>query len=227
MERRGLSQEGLKLIACAAMLIDHIGAVFVPGYGMRIIGRISFPIYCFLLAQGAEHTRNPRKYALRLALGALLAEIPYDLLFYGGIDPAHQSVMVTLLVGLVTLRVMKRWPGLAIPAAVAGFALAEAAKASYGGWGVALIVLLSLTARLPRRKLLLAVGMGLIFLGMGSVRLPGWGIPIQLFGLGALIPIGCYSGEKATAHPVIRWGFYLFYPLHLLALLMIRRLTGA
>lgn len=61
--RRSLSQESLKLIACVTMLLDHIGAVFLPGYytyyALRILGRLSFPIYCFLLVEGAHHTRNP------------------------------------------------------------------------------------------------------------------------------------------------------------------------
>ena len=61
MKIRCLPQEGLKLIACAAMLLDHIGAVFCSGIGLRIIGRIAFPIYCFLLAEGIHYTREPRK----------------------------------------------------------------------------------------------------------------------------------------------------------------------
>ena len=52
-KKRGLSQEGLKLIACVTMLIDHIGAAFVPVLWLRVVGRIAFPIYCFLLAEGA------------------------------------------------------------------------------------------------------------------------------------------------------------------------------
>ena len=53
-KKTGLSQEGLKLIACVTMLIDHIGAAFVPSMlWLRVVGRIAFPIYCFLLAEGA------------------------------------------------------------------------------------------------------------------------------------------------------------------------------
>ena len=72
-KKQGLSQEGLKLIACVTMLIDHIGAAFVPWMWLRMVGRIAFPIYCFLLAEGAFYTRNPRRYGARLAVGALLA----------------------------------------------------------------------------------------------------------------------------------------------------------
>ena len=58
--KSGISQEGLKLMACVTMLIDHIGAIFFPYISwFRIIGRISFPIYCFLLAEGIHYTRSP------------------------------------------------------------------------------------------------------------------------------------------------------------------------
>ena len=59
--RKFLSQEWLKVIACFTMLADHIGAVFFPRlYWLRIVGRLAFPIYCFLLAEGAAHTGNPK-----------------------------------------------------------------------------------------------------------------------------------------------------------------------
>ena len=97
MKKRGLSQEMLKLIACLTMLIDHVGATVIlelfgttPSLGlywlywaMRIVGRMAFPIYCFLLAEGAHYTRNPKQYALRLAIGVVLSELPFDFAFWG------------------------------------------------------------------------------------------------------------------------------------------------
>ena len=102
MQKRGLSQEGLKLIACITMLVDHIGAVFFPFTAwFRIIGRIAFPIYCFMLAEGVYHTKNPRKYGLRLLIGALLSEALYDCTFYGGFNWHYQNVMLALLIGFI------------------------------------------------------------------------------------------------------------------------------
>lgn len=108
MEKRGISQEELKLIACATMLLDHIGMAFCSGIGLRIIGRVAFPIYCFLLAEGVHYTRSPKKYFLRLLIGAALAEIPFDLLVFGKLSLAYSSVMVTLLLGFLFAQAAKR-----------------------------------------------------------------------------------------------------------------------
>lgn len=211
MRRNGLSQEWLKGIACAAMLIDHIGVVFLPWVGLRVIGRMAFPIYCFLLCEGAAHTRDPWRYGLRLAVGALLAEAPYDFLFYGDWNWAHSSVMVTLLLGLPAVLCIKRaqrgrWWLLAAVAAL----LAELLGADYGGFGILMMLLFALPAATPIRVL----AMVLICLAAGE--------PIQLFALLSLIPIGLYSGKKSTDSKVLQWAFYLFYPAHLLVLLIMK-----
>ena len=101
----GLSGSTLKLIAIVTMLIDHVGAALVyrmmlayidrggaentSVYGrmliiywvMRMIGRIAFPIFCFLMVEGFQKTHNKWKYAMRLGGFALLSEIPFDLAF--------------------------------------------------------------------------------------------------------------------------------------------------
>ena len=77
MEKHGLSQEGLKLFACVVMLIDHVGAVLFPQhFWMREVGRLAFPIFCFLLSEGVHYTRSPGRYVLRLTIGAAISELP-------------------------------------------------------------------------------------------------------------------------------------------------------
>ena len=85
-----LKEAGIRthiIVCCAAaltMLIDHIGAIFFPTVAMyRIIGRIAFPLYAFLLAEGVRRTKSPGGYGFRLTLGAVLAEWPFDVLFFG------------------------------------------------------------------------------------------------------------------------------------------------
>jgi hypothetical protein len=77
----------LKIIAIIAMFIDHTGAILIPRYHAaywpcRFIGRLAFPIFAFLLVEGFHHTRNVKKYLLRLGIFALISEIPYDIGFY-------------------------------------------------------------------------------------------------------------------------------------------------
>lgn len=223
MRERGLSQEALKGIACLTMLLDHIGATMVQGYTLRIIGRIAFPIFCFLMAEGAFYTKNPYQYGLRLVIGMLLSEIPFDLALRGNLTWAYQSVMVTLLLGFLTVEITQhsRLDIIKLLAVAGGFALAEWANTDYGGYGVLLIVLFSQT----RGKLWLQTVMVAMFAWMmNSIRIPvfGYMIPIEMFAVFAMIPIALYSGKKATSNRGVQWGFYLFYPFHLTALLFIK-----
>ena len=226
VEKRGLSQEALKAIACVTMLLDHIGATMVQGYTLRIIGRVAFPIFCFLMAEGAFYTKNPRKYCFRLVVGMLLSEIPFDLAFRQKLTWEYQSVMVTLLIGFLVVEILQntRFDLIKLLAVGGGFALAEWANTDYGGYGVLLVVLFSQS----RGKLWLQTVLVALFAWMmNSIRIPvfGYFIPIEMFAVFAMIPIALYSGRKATSGKVVQWGFYLFYPVHLTVLIFVRMLV--
>lgn len=92
----------LKIIAIVTMLIDHTAAVLLGNNMiMRMIGRIAFPIFIFLLIEGAIHTRSKMKYALRLCLFALISEIPFDLAFSNeAFFFGYQNVFFTLAIGM-------------------------------------------------------------------------------------------------------------------------------
>lgn len=222
MREKVFSQEGLKIMACVTMLIDHIGATLIPNMNLRIIGRLAFPIYCFLLVEGIWHTRDVKKYAGRLAIGALLSEVPFDLLFFGRITWSYQSSMVTLLLGLAAVFWGRQKKNYWLPFAVCFF-VAEFLNTDYGGWGVALICMFAITEEMPHRYWLQLAGMALVFWCMDSYVLTfgSFRIPIQFFGLPALIPIWLYSGKKLTHNWVAQWMFYLFYPVHLMVLLLL------
>ena len=245
MKKLSVSQEGLKLIASLTMLIDHIGAVIVYSLyysawsagdyarsnqlaqiyqTMRIIGRIAFPIYCFQLVEGFHYTKDLKKYCTRLAVGMVLAEIPFDLCISGYIDWSSCSVMVTLLLGCLMMAGMKGmkgfWKLLAIPPF---WFIAEQLGTDYGGHGILLIAMLALTKGLPREKLWRALGF-VVFLWFGvTVKVGPLEFPMELFGLIGLIPMFCYDGRKLTHNKWVQWGFYLFYPVHLLILWILER----
>ena len=219
MNHKTLSQEGLKLIACVTMLIDHVGSLFFPqNLWLRIIGRLAFPIYCFLLAEGAHYTKNPVKYALRLFAGLLLAEIPFDLALYGSLSWAHQSVMFTLLLAFLMAMVMKKLPLIGKALAVIPFYLAaELLHTDYGGLGILMAAVFIISRELPESLLFQTTGVLLVNLSYVSRSF------IQPFASLAMVPIALYSGKKASRSKLLQWAFYLFYPAHLLVLWLISR----
>ena len=224
--KKPIPQEGLKLLACGAMLVDHWALLFGKSIWFRALGRLAFPIYCFLISEGLAHTRNRRRYFGRLALMALVTEPIYDLAFYPRAIWQGQNALWTLLLGGLLLDrleqgrepVEKLFWFLLLPLC------GELLGVSYGAWGILLIALFGLTRGQTEAVLSQTLGMALLSLCMGSIPISvlGWNLQVQLFSLFAMVPIGLYSGRKSTKSPWVSRAFYLFYPLHLLALLGIR-----
>ena len=227
--KKPIPQEGLKLLACGTMLVDHWALLFGKDLWFRALGRLAFPIYCFLISEGMAHTRNRRRYFGRLALMALVTEPIYDLAFYPRAIWQGQNVLWTLLLGGVLLDRLEQARGpleklfwfLLIPL------VGELLGVSYGLWGILLIALFGLTRGQPGEILSQTMGMALLSLCMGSIPIAvlGMNIPVQLFSVFAMVPIGLYSGRKSTKSPWVSRAFYLFYPLHLLVLTGILRLS--
>lgn len=214
--RRIFRQEELKILACLTMLIDHIGAVLFPDLLiLRVIGRLAFPLYGFLLVQGVRYTSNRLNYGIRLTLGLLLAELPYDFTFYGGVTWYHQSVMVTLFLAYLML-VWMRHSNPVLPLMVC-FVLAELAACDYGGLGIAMIWMFAVTEQEKWCWTTRIVGLFVIFSQIPSVKIPiaDISVPAQLAGMFALIPMVLYSGGKKGSGKWSQLLFYLFYPAHL------------
>lgn len=113
MTKRGITANTLKWIAVVTMLIDHFGMTIyghIPGCSywtyrmLRYIGRIAFPIYCFLLVEGFFHTKDLKKYIRRCFVFALLSEIPFDLANSGTLfSMQSQNVYFALTTGLMMM----------------------------------------------------------------------------------------------------------------------------
>ena len=230
---KGLSQEGLKILACVTMLVDHAALLFGGSPWLRVIGRLAFPIYCFLLTEGIRHTRDVRRYLSRLLFAAIVSEPIYDLVLYPCVGIwQHQNVLWTLALGCTMLWCMTMiHKPVAKLAVMLLFALAaQLVRASYGSSGIYMIALFALCRGMPEGKWVLAAGLLVINWLMGSftVSVFGLDVPVQLFAELALVPIFLYSGEKRTRLKAVSWGFYLFYPAHLLLLWGIAQcVTGA
>ena len=230
--RRGLSGTALKYIACGTMLLDHIGASCLENgflnstaappvldtldLALRLIGRVSFPIFCFLLVEGFVHTRNVRRYISRLLLFGLVSEVPFDLAFFR--TPFHwedQNVYWTLALGVLAMAALQHfspqdgpadWRGLLCAGGCAVLALL--AGTDYNAIGVLIICALYLT-RADRRQQCI----------VGAVL-----FAFELTAPLAFVFIWHYNGQRGRCGKALQRGFYLFYPVHLALLACITNL---
>ena len=219
----------LKLIAVCTMFIDHMGDTLFPGVmWLRCIGRVAFPIFCFLIAEGCVHTHDRKKYALRLLVFALLSEIPFNLMTGRAVwNPYDQNVLWTLLLGAAVCWIMdgvlkrRTAPAFVLigAARVAAVWLLEVFCTDYGGWGMLLVAMFYGVRRAPygQAAKMAAQAVGLAFFCIGVMG----GVTIELWALTALVPIWLYNGQRGFSHKAVQYGFYAFYPLHILILSLI------
>ncbi len=142
------SGQGLKLLAIAAMTLDHLAWAFVPGeslpgMALHTVGRITAPVMCFLLVEGFRHTGSPKRYALRLAVFALVSQPAYALFSSGTLVFGRFNMMWTLLICLMALWI--RESSFPPSARLLGLA-ATALAAEAGDWGVWALVMTLLFA---------------------------------------------------------------------------------
>lgn len=207
----------LKWIAVLTMVIDHVGAILFPDQiWMRVIGRVAFPVYAYCLAEGFRYTSDYRRYLGRLALFAILSEIPFDLAFYGvPFSFAHQNVFFTLTLGLILLWVLERFREqllLCAGAFVVLCFLAQALHMDYGAGGLLMVF----AFYLARQGTSPWIGWGIFVF----INLFGYAGGLQWAAIIALLPIGLYSGKAGKKKQRF---FYWIYPLHLLLLWVIEK----
>lgn len=203
----------LKCIAIVSMALDHTGAVLYPSQiWLRCLGRIAFPIFCFLIVEGFFHTHDVRRYMGRLGVFALISEIPYDLAFRGvPLEYAHQNVFFTLLIGIGMMVLLERnreWPVKAVILLLAMW-LAVLTRSDYNFRGVLLIFVFYIFHE--SRWLAVTAGGLWNFLYQGV---------IQKYGVLSVLPLALYNGERGRK---MKYFFYIFYPAHLLLLYGISR----
>ena len=228
-KHRVLSGSVLKLIAVITMLIDHTGYVFyafpvfraplftVLGetvtlyFILRKIGRLAFPIYCFLIGEGLRHTRNQVKYLLRLLIFAIISEIPFNLMVSGNfLCETNQNVFFTLFLGALAIYFYRNIKNDLLKALLmlAATGVAAILEADYGVAGMAAIVALYFLREHP--------------IAQAIVGYPLFGGGV--YAIAAFVPISMYNGQRGfIKHPVLQYCFYLFYPLHILLLVGIKK----
>ena len=217
----------LKMIGIIAMLIDHIGAVFIPGdlpiyWVFRGIGRLAFPIFAFLIVEGFFHTKDFKKYLSRLGVFALVSEIPFDMAFHGTpLEFTSQNIFFTLFLGLVLINcmniIMQKYSKKNFQSAffngliTLGFCiLAIWLRTDYHYAGILLIAGFYL---FRGNKIMTGIS---IFTVTGYLL--GWFSGLATL---SMIFIGFYNGKKGRD---AKYLFYIFYPGHLLLLYLFNHL---
>ena len=236
-KRFGISATTLRLLAMFFMLLDHMWATVVPGNNwMTYAGRLAFPIFAFQLVEGFYHTSNRKEYFKRLLILALISEIPFNLVAMSSpIFPFHQNTVFTLLLGLWAIseidnaRKIRTKPAMA----KAGFILLTVwllgllGFVDYGWKGVMTVVAFYVFhdgrfSKIGQFISLLLLNV-ILFEGQSFALFNGaYYLPTQVFALLALIPIWLYDGRKGFGGKRFQYAAYLFYPIHLLVLHLLR-----
>lgn len=218
----------LKIIAIVTMAVDHAGSVLLSHYigteyvGIylltRWIGRIAFPIFAYLIAQGCVHTRSMPKYMMRLGILAIVSEFFFDMALVrsGTVNfLAQTNIFYTLFLAVVAIWFYqlagKRWWGwiLVLPS----MAIAQLLTTDYASFGVLFIFAIYAISKDSKAlsAVVVAVGMILLYFSMWQAT---------LFALVSVLCILIYNGKPGPKHAALQYCFYAFYPTHLGVLMM-------
>ena len=219
IEKLKINAFTLKIIALITMLIDHIGVAFFPHIMLfRIIGRLSFPIYAFLMVEGFKHTKNLKKYIVRLLIIAIVSEAFFDLLFFNAIYfPNAQNSIFAFALGLTMLYMIKYRGSEVLNYVILALyiILAIVLNIDYKIYGIALVYIYYMYRD---KKLIMVCASGFLSLLYGGIQ--SYAIFSSIF----LLFYDENSKSISVSNKYIKYLFYIFYPLHLIILLGIKTL---
>lgn len=210
----------LKIVSLITMLCDHLAVVLVSAKNdpqlyniLRMIGRISFPVICFMITEGFRYTSNRKKYLQRMFIFAVISEIPFDLVISNSfIDINNQNVIWTLLIGLLVLMGIEKYSGRINEQMIcifAGSAVAFIMKVDYSFYGI-LIIAVFYMCRENHYKMFIIIMILLVLQGRK-----------EAFGILSIPFIMAYDSDKEEKK-LLKYFFYIFYPLHLTVLYMVK-----
>jgi len=236
-----LSSLSLHVMAMTFMLCDHLWGTIVPGNDwLTCIGRISYPIFAFLIVEGYFHTKNLRKYALRLLIFAIVSEIPFNLamgsrVFY----PIHQNVLWSFLISLGLIHRNERakaygkvWRQIltGCSTVILAYILGLVTMVDFYHAGILTVLVFYFFRRRTWWSLL---GQIICLWHINTEMLGGLSYELRFggetyffvrqgFAMLALIPIWLYRGKQGYHSKATQFACYAFYPLHLLILGLIK-----
>lgn len=231
----------IKLIAIITMLCDHSGDAIIGHFSiLNIIGRIAFPLFCFQIVIGYKHTKNVKKYLLRLFIFGFISQIPFGLFTYSYLGRFDLlNVYFTLALGLLAIYIFdtfsKKYKPIAIVLDIFLMVIAELAQTDYGWFGVCLIICIYLfyndkkyiqksenSVTYFNNNILFTI----VFFALVLIKFSNY-FSVGSYYLGIVQIIGTffpivfmllYNGKKGSS---MKYVFYAFYPVHLLILVAI------
>jgi len=221
VEKKGfLNGNHLKLIAAFTMLLDHAGILLFPRVQLfRILGRLAYPIFAFMIAEGCRYTRHKLRYFLMVfGLGAAC-----QLVYYFVSGDTYLNILLTFSLSILLIYLLQQsrraeawqkqalWSVLFCTGFMGVYGLNQVLTIDYGFWGVMTPVLVGIVYlyELPHWVSVAMLGAGLVLLGTeyGGA---------QYYSLLALPLLMLYNGQRGKAN--LKYFFYIFYPVHLAAL---------
>ena len=212
----------LKIIAVITMLFDHTGYIIFGHFSfMNYIGRLSFPIFAFLITEGYKYTKNLKKYFARLLIFAIISQIPYMLFIDTFSNSFSLNILFTLTLGLLGITIydkIKYKPFGILLVIILSF-IAQYLHFDYGWFGIVIIFIFYI---FKNQKLLMniyictVIFVNYFFYYITTLRMEF--ILIILFCSLSLIPINLYNEKKGKN---IKYFLYVFYPMHLIALYLL------
>lgn len=246
-KKGGITSFALKIIAISLMVCDHASVVFIPNEytWLRVLGRIAFPIFAFMIAEGASKTRSIPKYMARLAIFGVVSEVPFDLALLSGgekvFDNSGSNVYFTLLFGLLAIYCIRNLKGKLQILAPFGVLLSLAAawlmSTDYGVTGVASIVIFYFATTSKKTfKIILSV----LAISVACFHITGFPgiyasgiesvsdvIHFNILEVPAFLSLPIilnYHGDRGKK--MNKYFFYAFYPAHIMLLYLINLLVS-
>ena len=218
----GLTNNQLKIIAMVSMLLDHVGLVLFPDVMIfRYIGRLAFPIFAYMIAEGCRYTKNRAKYLGMIAGMAVI----FQAVYFVAMQSLYQGILVTFSLAIITiysidgiLHAKKFWgrlAGIGALAFVATFVFVLPLLLTgtdfdldYGAWGILLPIIVYFAPKRAWR-----VGGTAVLLLIRAIHYTFWGVPMQWWSLVSVPLLALYNEKRGRAK--MKYVFYIFYPVHL------------
>ncbi|MGI6746198.1 MAG: TraX family protein [Acutalibacteraceae bacterium] len=221
-----LSANQIKAVAVTAMLADHLAWWLLTtgsagGQLVHFIGRLTAPLMCWFIAHGYTHTSDVRRYIQRLIIFAVISHFPY-VIYFGFRWYANTSVIFTLLLGLIAIHFCSKYRNKTLQLLFILFCCILAYNSDWSYIAVLWIVFFYRFRSNLKAQLIAFISIGLAFYALPQFILSEFS-DVYVFGFLLAVPfILLYSGRRGKKSALTKWSFYIFYPLHLIILSVLK-----